>query len=167
VESKIEAKHRPCHQMTNIGGRRDSIHGEAQGRGSCPSSCLALWCAKIPSSGFRGDVTLSSPDQRRFKPDPGVNLVRCGISRPDGHENYLFRFVPRKCATAGAPLNSLLEDTYQGKSICSCSVFAWKSERIAGPKFGHATRNFICLLRIDAFVYRQVRQLCGRRKPGT
>ena len=30
----------PDHQMTNIGGRRDLIHGEARGRGSCPCSCL-------------------------------------------------------------------------------------------------------------------------------
>src|SRR6516162_6745521 len=30
----------PDHQMTNIGGRRDLIHGEAQGRGSCPCGCL-------------------------------------------------------------------------------------------------------------------------------
>jgi hypothetical protein len=30
----------PDHQMTNIGGRRDLIHGEAKGRRVCPSGCL-------------------------------------------------------------------------------------------------------------------------------
>src|SRR5580692_101038 len=66
VESKIEAKHRPCHQMTNIGGRRDLIHGEAQGRGSCPSSCLGPATVKRDSETVQGK-TVDSPLRDKWR----------------------------------------------------------------------------------------------------
>jgi hypothetical protein len=67
--------------MTNIGGRRDLIHGKAQGRGSRPSSCLG------PETVMRDSETVQGKTVRQARFNPFLDSVACTIVTIERHSS--------------------------------------------------------------------------------
>ncbi len=98
------------------------------------------------------------PESRVDRPESSTNTVRPTGSNASNIRGQLWTLVitslgsSLRIAHGSAPVKPFLQNAYQVRSFRSASIIAWKAERIASPKFGHATDTIIRLVRVDTCV---------------